>query len=322
MILTVTINPLLEKRYIVDNFSVAKVNKSRNEYFYAGGKGINVSRQLNKLAVENHALLFAGGNNGKLLRKVLSDESINFSIVNTSNETRSASLLLDETCKNLTSVFGSNSVVSSKEVEEFKERLKKMIPNYSVIIFSGSSPCEIADEIFLYGINIANKYDKIVILDSYGKLLPDCFNKQPMIVHNNIDELEKSFNVKLRNDDQKISFLQKLEKKGIKMAFITNGCDPSFAMKFGFIYKIENPVIDELDSTGSGDAFVAGIAYGLEKSLVFEEFAITASALGSANALRWDACNVSFDELGRYKNEVKLESVGKKMKLIDDSPTT
>lgn len=321
MILTVTLNPLLEKRFIVNELVTGNVNKAEVEFFYAGGKGVNVSRQLNKLGIENQALLFAGGSNGKQLRRCLVDEQLNFSIVNTTNETRIASLIQDNTNKNITSILGKNSQISSKEADEFKNRLAKMIPNCSIIILSGSSPCKETNEIFPFAINTANEHDKIVLLDSYGNHLRKCFDEKPMVIHNNVTELEQSFAIELTTDEQKTNFLHQIYNDGIKLAFITDGHKPTFAMKFGFVYKIENPKLNEVDANGSGDAFTAGIAYGLDKSLVFDEFVSVASALGSANALRWDACDASEIDYIGFVNKVVIKPIGKKMKLIDDSPT-
>jgi tagatose 6-phosphate kinase len=321
MILTVTINPLLEKHFVTNELKVGKVNKALEEYFYAGGKGINVSRQLNLLGVENQALLFAGGSNGKTLRRCLTNENINFSMINTIDETRSASLIQDIKNNTITSVFGKNSEITKKEADEFKNKLLKMIPNCSILILSGSSSSSVTDEIFPMAIKAANEQDKIVILDSYGEHLSSCFNEQPMAIHNNVEELESSFRIELKSDEQKVNYLIQLYNQGIKLAFITDGEKPSFAMKFGFVYKIINPVINELNPTGSGDSFTAGIAYGLDKSLIFDEIVSTSSALGCANALRWDACNVSTNEFAPFMEKIKIQPIGKKMKLIDDSPT-
>ena len=321
MVLTVTINPLLEKRFVVDQLKTGQINKSSKEYYYAGGKGINVSRQLNNLGIKNQALLFAGGSNGKILRRLLSEENIDFSIVNTKEDTRTASLVVETSGKKVTSFFGQNSLLQKNEVDELKDRLTKMIPNCSVVVFAGSSPCQIADEIFPFGIALANEMDKVVILDTYGNHLKQCLNNSPMVLHNNINELEDSLNIDLSGMDSKINFIDSLYKKGIKLSFITNGKEKSLASKFNFIYEIENPIIDTFDSTGSGDAFVSGIAFGLEKSLVFDEFVKIAAALGAVNSSRVDACNVSFEEMEKLVGQVKLNSIGKKMKLIDDTPT-
>ena len=78
MVLTITINPLLERRYYYSQIELSSVNRNGIIALKAGGKGINVSRQLNRLGVANIALVFTGGANGKLFRDALRKEGINF----------------------------------------------------------------------------------------------------------------------------------------------------------------------------------------------------------------------------------------------------
>lgn len=320
MILTVTLNPLLERRLFFHSVILGKNNKCIEEKYAAGGKGINVSRQLNYLGIQNSALTFLGGNNGKILRAILSDEKINFSVQSTKSETRIADIIIENDTKRITTFFGINSKISKEEVEEFKNKLERMIQNCSIVVFSGSSPCDETNSVFQFGIELANKYDKISILDTYGSHLDACLNAAPTVVHNNISEVEESFSIKLQTDEEKINYLKNLYSKGIKLAFLTDGAKYFYASKFDFIYKISFPSIETVDSTGSGDAFTAGIAYGLENSLVFDEFVKIATALGIANAAKLETCNVVQQEYEKYLNDIVIEPVGKKMKIIDDTP--
>ncbi len=321
MVLTVTINPLLERRLFFKKIEYGKVNRSYNEVFKTGGKGINVSRQLNHLKIKNQAYLPLGGTNGKIYREILKQEKIDFIYQPTNNETRHGFLTIEESQNNLTSYFSLNAELSPKEVDQFKARLDKMIQNCSTVVFAGSSPCESANEIFPYGIELANKHDKISILDTYGNHLSDCIEQKPFVIHNNIEELNSSLKMNIKTDSDKEEFLSELYCKGIKMAFLTDGPNDTFTSKFDFHYKIKNPVVKEADPTGSGDAFVAGIIYGLEKSLIYEDTIKFASALGAANASKMDVCNVINDEINLFKDKVKIFTLGKKMKIIDDSPT-
>jgi len=86
MILTVTINPLLEQRFTFSKLSPAYQNRNGKLRLSAGGKGINVSRQLNILNVHNIALTFVGGNYGKLFRESIKNEGIDFSLISTHTE--------------------------------------------------------------------------------------------------------------------------------------------------------------------------------------------------------------------------------------------
>ena len=321
MILTVTINPLLENRIEFETLALGKVSRGIRKEHKAGGKGINVSRQLDYLSIKNTALLFLGGNNGKQLRKVLIEENINFTSISSKGETRGATLAIEKSINRITSIFEPQSKLSKNEISEFKAKLKKMIQNCKIVVFSGSVPNKEAASIITYGIELANELDKISILDTYGEHLQSCINANPTVLHNNTEEIESSLNMELKTQQSKISFLKILYAQGIKLAFITDGWKPTIASKFDFIYKIKSPKINEIDATGSGDAFVAGIAYGLEKALVFNEFVNVASALGNINASRWDVCTAKSEEIENIIDSIIVEPIGKKFKLINDSPT-
>lgn len=322
MILTVTINPLLERRLFFNNVSLGKSQRAFDENFYAGGKGINVSRQLNFLGLKNHAFTFLGGNNGKILRHCLQKDKIDFTVVSTKSETRIADLIIEKENKRVTTFFGLNSKITSDEVSDFKLKLDKMIQNCSTVVFAGSSPCEETDDIFSFGINLASEYDKISILDSYGSHLEKSYQAKPTIVHNNISEIENSLNIDLSSEENKINFLLDLNKQGIKWAFLTDGENPIYASKFDFIYKVEFPKVEVFDSTGSGDAFTAGIAYSVDNSLVFEDTLKLSTKLGMLNATMIETCEVERNLLDDFDPQITIIPIGKKMKLINDSPTT
>lgn len=308
MVLTVTLNPLLEKRI-----------NGGEEIYKAGGKGINVSRQLNFLEIKNLAYTFLGGKNGKTIRQILKEEKIDFKHVPVKTETRSAILTINN--EKITTVFNPSNEIEEKEVNEFKSKLEKMIYNSSVVIFSGSIPSKQCEDIIPFGVELAHKHDKISIVDTYGSHLQKCIDAAPTIIHNNVDEVRSSLDFKLETEKHKLDYLDYLYSKGVKISFLTDGGNPAYASKFDFHYKIENPEIVEIDPTGSGDAFMAGIIFGLEKALVFDDFVKKASALGTANALKLTACDVTAEEMDRFSTSVKLFTLGKKMKIIDDSPT-
>ncbi|HET56780.1 MAG TPA: 1-phosphofructokinase [Ignavibacteria bacterium] len=320
MILTVTPNPLLERRLFFENISFGKINRAFSENFYAGGKGINVSRQLNQLGIKNLALTFLGGHNGKLLRKALEYESINFNAVSTKDETRYATVTINKQNNALTSFFSQNSDFNENEVDEFINKMDKAIQNCSIVVFAGSAPNKLSQKVFTEGISLANKYDKISILDTYGEHLKECIELSPFAIHNNRKEIEDSLGINISNEENILDWLDALYKKSIKMAFVTDGEKEVYSSKFDFHFKASPPKVNSINSLGSGDAFVAGIVYGLERSLVYEDFLKLAIALGSFNTQQLEAANVKMSEAETLLDIIEVQPVGKKMKLIDDSP--
>jgi tagatose 6-phosphate kinase len=320
MIVTVTLNPLLERRYTFSEINYPGSSRDGKVLIQAGGKGINVSRQLNRLGTPGLAFTFLGGNNGRLLRDILKKEDINFTAVKTDGETREGVVLVDEKRRNVTSLFGENSDISAEEADEFKEKLDKIIQNCEMVIFSGSSPCENTRSLIQFGIEAANRYDKISVCDTYGNHLEGCINEGPTILHNNLDELRSSLNMELGSENSILSLMEELYKKGIKQSYITNAEKKLYCSNFDFHFKVVPPEVETFDPTGSGDSFMAGIIYGWHNDLTFEEGLKLAVSLGALNASRSDVSAVPLKDTDQLISSVEVIPIGKKMKTLDVTP--
>ncbi len=320
MILIVTLNPLLERRYSALKIQNGKAYRNGTLTLAAGGKGLNISRQLKELGLKSFNFIFSGGSNGKLLREILKAEGLEFSSIQTKSDTREAAIIISEEDKSLTTIFTSNPQVSSEDAEEFKIKLEKMIQNCEIVIFAGSSPSAETDSIIPFGIETANKYDKVSICDTYGRNLQQSIDASPTILHNNFTEIKESLSVVIEDENSAISFLNVLNKKNIKRAFLTNGDKTFYASNFNYLYKVEPLKVNSVDSTGCGDSFVAGLVYSWIRQDVFEKSLKFSTALAACNAKSFDVCNVKLADAEKLLDEVKISPIGKKVKLIDDSP--
>ena len=71
MIYTVTVNPSIDYIVQLKNLTLGEVNRMDYDNKLPGGKGINVSRILKELDVENTALGFLGGFTGRFVEESL-----------------------------------------------------------------------------------------------------------------------------------------------------------------------------------------------------------------------------------------------------------
>ena len=320
MIVTVTINPLLERRYTFREVNYPGTSRDGIVALKAGGKGINVSRQLNQLNTPNLSFTFLGGTNGRLFREILKEEKIGFTSVKTSSETREGIVVIDEKNEKVISFFGSNPDLTTNEVDEFRVKLDKIIQNCEIVVFSGSSPCKNTDSIFPFGIELANKYDKISVCDTYGRHLIDCIKAGPTILHNNVDELQDSLGINLESEEKRIRLLDNLYSDGIKQSYITDAEKIFYAANFDFHFRVSPPSIKTIDSIGSGDSFVAGIVYAWHNDLTFEEGLKLATSLGTVNASRFDVSSGILRDTDDIIPDVTVTALGKKMKTLDVTP--
>ena len=320
MILIITLNPILERRFYFEKVYYGSVNRNALTKISAGGKGINVSRQLKKFGIKSYNFIFSGGTNGKIYRDALKVEGLDFSFVSTKSETRHAAIIISEKEKKVSSYFSGDPKILQSETEECKFKLDKMIQNCEIVIFSGSSPLSEMDSIIPYGIELANKYDKVSICDTYGNHLQKCIEVSPTILHNNMLEISNSLGLKLNDEKSITNLLVNLYYKNIKRAFLTNGSNNFYASNFDYIFKIKPLQINEIDSTGSGDCFVAGIINCWLNSDLFEESLKFSTAVAGLNAESFEVANIDLEEVKKIKDSVEVTPVGKKTKTIDDSP--
>ena len=67
MIYTVTLNPSLDKYFVVDHLRADTINRGSVSEVVAGGKGINVSRFLRIFGLDSVILAFLGGYAGQAI---------------------------------------------------------------------------------------------------------------------------------------------------------------------------------------------------------------------------------------------------------------
>ena len=73
MIVTITMNPALDKSTTVNKLAPEKKMRCGEMITEAGGGGINVSKAIKKLGGESLAIFPSGGMNGKKIQEVLFD---------------------------------------------------------------------------------------------------------------------------------------------------------------------------------------------------------------------------------------------------------
>ncbi len=84
MILTVTLNAAIDKRYVVENFRLGEVNRVKECAYTPGGKGLNVSKPAAIAGEEVVATGFVGGHAGNYIEEALKPFGIRNVILDTS----------------------------------------------------------------------------------------------------------------------------------------------------------------------------------------------------------------------------------------------
>ena len=277
MIITVTMNPAIDKTIELNTFIHGDLNRIQKVILDAGGKGINVSKTIRALGGESLATGFLGGRNGDYIQDVLRKFSIKTDFVKIEEETR-VNTKIAETTGLVTELNEKGPVIDLQAMSELLMKLMNCLKTDSLLVLSGSVPMGVPKSIYRLLTELAHEMGAKVFVDADGDLFAEALSAKPDIVKPNQSELEKYFGYAMDSDEKIVEAGKKLLEKGVKIVIISLGAEGAY-----FIDKehtLYSPALSvQVNSTvGAGDAMVAAFSYGVDQGLSFEETAKLAMA--------------------------------------------
>lgn len=272
MIYTLTLNPAIDYDVFLDKLEIGEINKINTSNIRAGGKGINVSIVLNNLGIKSIALGYIAGFTGEYIKKDLENMNIKTDFLNLNSGMNRINTNINDKL-NETCVSGTSINVNYEDIEKLKDKLRKLKKG-DILVMSGSIPDGLNDDIYLELSKVVDK-DVKIILDVNGDiLLKNIYSNY--LIKPNIHELERAFNVKIKDNDKIYNICQYFLDRNVKNIIVSLGSKGAVHItKEGFKY-INSPSGEYINSIGAGDSMIAGFI--AKENL---EFAV---ACGSATA--------------------------------------
>lgn len=189
MILTVTLNAAIDKRYVVDGFQVGEVNRVKECAYTPGGKGLNVSKPASIAGADVTATGFVGGHAGNYIVDSLKPFGIKSEFYHMEAESRSCINIWDEVNHVQTEFLEPGFTVSEEDFQKFEEKFSELVKTAEVVAMSGSVPKGLDGTAYQRLVKICKEAGKPVILDTSGKLLEMGIQACPTMIKPNIDEI-------------------------------------------------------------------------------------------------------------------------------------
>jgi tagatose 6-phosphate kinase len=312
MVTTVTLNPMLDKTIYVDRVERGTIHRASRMEMVAGGKGINVTRQLSRLGIKTVATGFLGGEVGLTISRLLKEESIDHDFVQTSVATREG-LTYREPDGTWTALFEPSLAVGESAVQELNTKIANLASKSTWIVCGGSSPAMEADNVFAEAIVLAQRNGISSVLDSYGRSFELGLKAQPTLVKPNKREFEMTFHQLLTTEADHVQAVRFLLERGAHYSILTDGGHAFYAGIQGHFWKITPPPVKTVNPTGSGDTLVAGILYGFHQGWKFERCLVFGAAAGAANAQKWEVADCTLQDILSMEEQVKIQRVSVKI---------
>jgi len=285
MIVTITLNPSLDRTVIVDGLKVNESNRWTSVHHYAGGKGIDVSRAIHEMGGQTIAYGFIGGDEGRTLEVKLDEEGVPFSFTPIEQETRVNFIIADTRASQQTIINAPGPHISKRELARFLKKLRGIYPSPELMVASGSVPPGVPIDIYYTIVQEAKSHRVRTILDSAGQWLEEGIKAKPYLIKPNVHEAEELLKTELPTEEAITKAVLNLIEMGVEIAVISRGKDGVIAATKDGIFKAVPPPVKVRSAVGAGDCTIAGLALKLAWGEPLIEACRLAVAMGTAAVL-------------------------------------
>lgn len=282
MIYTVTLNPSLDYFLSVEHFAIGKTNRSNEEVYRPGGKGINVSCVLHNLGLESTALGFLAGFTGQEIKRQMETTGIATDFIELPGGMSRLNVKLKQ--MDATEINASGPILSEKNLEELRKKLSALTQG-DILILSGSLPGSVTTDIYKDLMEEVDGKGIPVIVDAIGDALLKTLPLHPFLMKPNHQELSELFDVELSTREQVIPYAGKLQEWGAQNVMVSlGGAGAVLLDQNGVVYESEVPRGKLINAVGAGDSMVAGFLAGYLEKQDFAHAFLMGMAAGSASA--------------------------------------
>ena len=299
MILTITANPSLDSVYAIDDFQVNKIFRPKAMTATAGGKGLNVSRVASILGAAVTATGFIGVRRS-LVSADMQLHRIVDRFVRISGATRMCITVMDEKNTTSTEILESGPVITADEMEVFLRTYDELLDACETVVGSGSLPRGLPADFYAELIRRAKARQRRFILDTSGAHFTQGMKETPYMVKPNQEELEAVVGSDLFELKDCVGAVMALKENGIELPVLTLGKRGCLAALSDGVYHFSAPPIPVVNTVGSGDSFVAGVAVALSQGRDEHEALMLGMACGMANTQFMETGMVSADLVRKF----------------------
>lgn len=309
-VITVSLNPVIDIHYFIDDFKIGKDNIPFSRSTFAAGKGMNVSRALQAFDIPNDAFMLLGRENSAVYLRLSEEYGISLSYILTNGAVREN--ISVNTPSSETRICMKNYTAAQADLDRLGDLIRKSVQDGCFIVFSGSLPVGISEGMFTdFVLSIKSTAKDIKIILDCPTLTADTIAMiSPYLIKPNQSEAEALIGAPNGVDCAK-TLCHTTQCSHVVISRGSEGAE--YATLLGMHGFVKAPVIDRVISTvGAGDSMLAGIIYGILQQKTgrndapdFEKALRWGISFGSAACLTKGTCPPVKEEVLRLINSLE-----------------
>lgn len=309
MILTVTLNPAVDKTYTAGELITGHVNRMRSAMSLAGGKGVNVTKVLRQYDVPVCATGFLGGYAGDFIEDYLKGRQVDCRFIRVDGETRSNMNILADNGY-VTEILEPGPEIGEEKLQQFLLQYEALLSDCEIVVLSGSAARGLPDDIYVTLIEKARMKGIKTMLDTSGDSLRNALFAKPYLIKPNLKELEYIAGHRLVNREAVVEAALEVHKSGIAHVIVSMGKKGLLSVSSGgYVYFAKAGTVRAVNTVGCGDCVVASFAMSVLKGDSKEEALRRAAAISAANASTLKSADVPLDVAQELYEGITVEKI-------------
>ena len=283
MILTLTLNPAVDRNVLVDRlvFEDRAYILSRGDS--PGGRGINASRVLHSFGAKTFAVVTSGGKNGELFESLLASGGFPVEAVHIKKEIRTNFTITDK--YGLTIKLNElGPQLTNRDLERVEDAVARRLSKAKWLMLCGSIPPGVASDFYCQLIRMARGNDVKTLLDTDGEALLHGVEAEPTVVTPNQPEAERLLNRALITRAHFRDAAQRIKDMGAESVILSLGSRGAVATDGHRTIEVSPPRVDVLSPIGAGDAMAAAFVWARTNKSNFADAVRWGVAAGTATA--------------------------------------
>jgi len=280
MIITVTLNPSLDRTIELDSLAQGSVQRVTAARLDPGGKGVNVARALLANGVPTRAVVPVAGMEGDQLVSLLEHEGVDVVVVPVLGHTRS-NITIAEADGTVTKLNEPGASLGADDLEALARKVLAAAAPDSWVVLCGSLPPGLRAEAYATLTHRFVAAGLRVVVDTSGPAFRAAVAVGPELVKPNAEELAEAVGRPLRSRSEVIAAARELQGLGAQAVLVSLGAAGAILVDEAVVVG-ESPVDEPRSTVGAGDAFLAGFLAGRYHGASRREAFAEALAWGAA----------------------------------------
>jgi 6-phosphofructokinase 2 len=283
LILTLTINPAVDRIITADRLVFEDRGYILDRSEAAGGRGINASQVVHAFGGKTVAVLTAGGPAGERIEKLLGTLGFSSDIVHVRAETRTNLTISDK--HGLTVNLNERGApLEASELKEIKKKVEGRLSKTQWLMICGSIQPGVPPHYYCEIIEMAKSHGVKTLLDTDGEALQHALEAKPTVIMPNQHEAERLLSRALITRGQCLEAVDVMQAMGPENVILSLGARGAIGSSPEGVFEALPPRIEALCPIGAGDALGAAFAWSMEKKKSFSEALRWGVATGTAAA--------------------------------------